>query len=138
MPARNAASILCLAALLSGCHLVDQRDFAANAGYPPAPPAARPGPAAPPALVRIRYTTPEPQYREALASVVARALARKRDVLFTVMSLVPADSSPADAAASGREVAQAIVDDGAEPGQVEQAVKLDGSASVKEVLVNVH
>ncbi len=117
---------------------MDQRDFDARAGQPPPPRAARPAPPPPPALVTIRYTTPEPAYRDKLAAVVTRALARKRDVLFTVTSLVPASDSPEQAAASGHEVAQAIVDDGAEPGQVEQAVRLDPSAAIKTVSVNVH
>ena len=138
MSVRQIVACLCLAASVAGCHLVDQRDFDANAGRPPAPRAPLPGRPPPPSLVTIRYTTPEPQYRDALAAAVARALARKRDVLFTVTSLVPADSSPEEAAASGREVSQAIVDDGAEPGQVEQAVRLDPAATVKEVRVTVH
>lgn len=138
MSARPFSALLCLAVALSGCHLVDQRDFDAAAGRPPKPRPAPPGPPPPPALVTIRYTTPEPQYRDALAAVVARALARKRDVLFTVTSVVPDAASPEEAAASGREVAQAIVDDGAEAGQVEQAVRLDSGAVVKTVTVNVH
>ncbi len=138
MSARQIAACFCLALSVAGCHLVDQRDFDANAGQPPKPRALPPGPPPPPALVTIRYTTPEPQYRDALAALVTRALARKRDVLFTVTSVVPASASPEEAAASGREVAQAIVDDGAEAGQVEQAVRLDPGVTVKEVRVNVH
>ncbi len=138
MSARQIAACLCLAVVLSGCHLVDQRDFDSAAGQPPTPRALPPGAPPPPALVTIRYTTPEPQYRDALAALVTKALARKRDVLFTVTSVVPAAASPEEAAASGREVAQAIVDDGAEAGQVEQAVRLDPGATVKEVRVNVH
>ncbi len=138
MSARQIAACLCLAVCVSGCHLVDQRDFDASAGQPPKPRAAPPGPPPPPSLVTIRYTTPEPQYRDALSALVTRALARKRDVLFTVTSVVPEAASPEEAAASGREVAQAIVDDGAEAGQVEQAVRLDPGVTVKEVRVNVH
>ena len=138
MFSRTILGCFWLAFALSGCHLVDQRDFDANAGFPPKPRALPPGPPPPPSLVTIRYTTPEPQYRDALAAVVTRALARKRDVLFTVTSIVPAAASPEEAAASGREVAQAIVDDGAEAGQVEQAVRLDPAAPVKVVTVNVH
>lgn len=137
MSASRIAACLCLAACLSGCHLVDQRDFDADAGRPPKPRALPPGRPPPPALVTIRYTTPEPQYRDALAAVVTAALARKHDVLFTVTSVVPAAASPEEAAASGREVAQAIVDDGAEAGQVEQAVRLDPGVTVKVVTVNV-
>ena len=138
MSTRQTAASLCLALAVSGCHLVDQRDFDANAGRPPKPRVLPPGPPPPPSLVTIRYTTPEPQYRDALAALVTKALARKRDVLFTVTSVVPEAASPEEAATSGREVAQAIVDDGAEAGQVEQAVRLDPGVTVKEVTVNVH
>lgn len=136
-PARRAA-ILGLAAILSGCHLIDQRDFNTAAGRRPTPPPSPRAAPPPPSLVTIRYTTPDPQYRPSLEAVVQKALARKADVLFTVTSIVPAALSPEDAAASGREVAQAIVDDGAEAGQVEQAVRLDAAATVKVVTVNVH
>jgi hypothetical protein len=95
--------------------------------------------------VTVRYSTPDPPYREALSQAVQKALARKRDVLFTVTTLVPPAagtdeqaSAAASAADSGREIAQAIADDGAEPGQIEQIVRIDPSASVREVLVEVH
>jgi hypothetical protein len=135
--------LFCLAA----CHLVDQRDFDAHAGDRPKPP---PGPVvhAPPpvpALVTIRYDVPNPPYREALASAVQRALARKHDVIFTVTTLVPPFGNVAGqvaaeeaAAVSGRDVAAAIVADGADPGQVEQAVRQDPAVSVREVHVEVH
>ena len=134
----RTAPAACLALLLSACHLVDQRDFDAAAGRPPAPRILPPAPPPPAALLTIRYTTPDPAYRDKLALLVTKALLRKHDVLFTVTSLVPEALSPETAAASGREIAQAIVDDGAEPGQVEQAVKLDAAASVRTVMVNVH
>ena len=137
--------VLLLPLLETRCHLLDQRDFDANAGRPPAPPrvVAAAGAAAP-ALVTIRYTTPDPQYREALTGAVKRALARKPDVLFTVTTLVPGIANPdeqaasaADASSSGRMVAQAIVDDGAEPGQVEQDVRVQPGLAAREVRVTV-
>jgi len=142
MSHRLALAALCLG--IAGCHLVDQRDFNIAAGRAPAPRAAPPAPLPPPSLVTIRYATPDPQYRDAVAALVDRALARKHDVLFTVTTLVPASgtgeaqaSEAAQAAGSGREVAQAIVDDGAEPGQVEQVLRTDAGVQVKEVRVDV-
>ena len=132
--------------LLTGCHLVDQRDFDRHAGDRPVAP-VKPGHAAPPvpALVTIRYDTPNPPYQEALAFAVQRALSRKRDVLFTVTSLVPPSGDPnaqvaaeGAAASSGRDVAAAIVADGADTGQVEQAVRQDSQVKVREVRVEVH
>lgn len=136
---------LFLPCLLAGCHLVDQRDFNANAGRAPVPHVRAVAHAAAPALVTIRYTTPDPDYQEAVAQAVHQALARKPDVLFTVTTLVPAAAtadaqvSQAEAAAgSGRDVAQAIVKAGAAPGQVEQAVRMALGLDAKEVLVSVH
>ncbi len=122
----------------AGCHLIDQRDFDASAGLRPVPPRiSPPPPAAAPTLVTIRYTTAQPQYREALTGAVQRALARKADVLFTVTTLVPGQLTP-DTVMSGRDVAQTIVDAGAAPGQVEQTVRQQPGLSVKEILVSVH
>jgi hypothetical protein len=134
-----------MALSLPACHLVDQRDFNAMAGLPPAKPVmAAPAEAAQPALVTIRYTEANPSYREALIASVHAALARKPDVQFIVSTVAPhaatADEAAdlgAQAAASGREVAQAIVDAGAAPAQVEQLVSVDPSARYREVIVKV-
>jgi hypothetical protein len=64
--------------------------------------------------------------------------------LFTVATIVPqapnlaksADLGAEDAA-SGREVAQTIVNAGAAPSQVEQIVSIDPSAAYREVVVRV-
>lgn len=131
---------------MSGCHLVDQRDFNANAGRPPKPPAGKPGPSlGPQALLRIAYDTPDPDYAPALAQAVQRALTLKPGVLFTVQTLVPLSATPdaqqaalSEAAATGREIDEAIVTDGADQGQVELAIKADPSVHVKEVRIYVH
>jgi hypothetical protein len=136
---------LILALTLPACHLVDQRDFNAKAGTKPEPPVVAGPPAhTVPALVTIRYTTPNPEYNDVLTDAVHKALARKPDVLFSVATLIPraagADATAdaeAQAAASGREVAQTIVAAGALPGQVEQMVSVDPSAVVREVVVRV-
>jgi len=136
-----------LAALaLAGCHLVDQRDFDAKAGRKPEGPKVAAVPFhGPPALVTIRFDQPDPDYDAVLADGVHRAMARKPDVLFTVLTLVPLAGSPdaqlaaeTAAAASGRSIAASIVADGAEPGQVEQAVRSEPNLTLKEVRVIVH
>ncbi len=145
MPKCRAAACLLLPLAAAGCHLVDQRDFDRTAGARPVPKAvAAPAPAAP-SLVTIRYTTPDPAYRDALAQAVRQALSRKADVLFTVTTLVPAPAGPdaqaeaaSKAAESGREVAQAIVDSGAAAGQIEQVVQIVPGATIREVRVQVH
>ena len=135
--------VLCVGA----CHLVDQRDFDPRAGRPPEVPVAKAAPAAlgPDALLRIGYDTPDPVYATALAAAVQRAITLKPDVLFTVQTLVPLAGSPdaqaaalRDAARTGREVAEAMVVDGAEQGQIEMAVRGDAGVRFKEVRVFVH
>ena len=136
---------LIVALCLTGCALVDQRTFDAKAGIKPVPPVvAGPPVRAVPALVTIRYTTPNPDYHDILTDAVHKALARKPDVLFSVATLIPgtgtadaAADAEALAAASGREVAQTIVAAGAQPGQVEQMVSVDPSATLREVVVRV-
>jgi len=131
---------------LAGCHLIDQRDFNPSAGLPPKPPvAAATGPAGPGALITISYGSGEPAYAQALADAVQHAMAAKANVLFTVQTLVPlegnADAQAASlqaATANGREVAESIVADGADPGQIELAVRADPTQKVKLVRVFVH
>ncbi len=144
---RPAAPWLLLLALLPGCRLVDQRTFDASAGRPPAPPPAAPAvaAAATPPLLTIRYDVPAPDYAAALRVAVRRALDRKPDVLFEVVTLVPARGTPAEqvaaaqtGSASGREVAQGIVEDGADVGQVEMAARADPALTAKEVRIYVH
>jgi hypothetical protein len=133
-------------AVLAGCHLVDQRDFDRRAGRPPVvqapPPLALSGPTP---LLRIAYDTPDPDYSQALSAAVKRAMAVKPDVLFTVQTLVPLSGTPdaqamaqSAAAGTGREIAEAIVADGADAGQVELAVKGEAGLTHKEVRVFVH
>ena len=134
-----------MAVSLPACHLVDKRDFNPQAGLPPAKPVVLTHAApAVPALVTIRYSEPNPPYREALTTAVHAALARKPDVHFIVSTVAPQSGTVdeaadlgARAAASGREIAQTIVDAGAAPAQVEQLVRIDPSAQYREVVVQV-
>jgi hypothetical protein len=132
--------------VLAGCHLVDQRDFDRQAGRPPvvkaAPSVVLAGPRP---LLRIAYDNPDPDYSQALSAAVKRAMAVKPDVLFTVQTLVPLSGTPdaqaiaqSAAAVTGREIAEAIVADGADAGQVELAVKGEAGLKEKEVRVFVH
>ncbi len=132
---------------LAGCHLVDQRSFDRTAGRRPVLPAvpAPPGPAPVPPLITVRYDTPDPQYRAALATAVDSARRRKPDVLFSVIVLVPPTGTPAQQVAaaeaargSGRDVAAAIVADGADIGQVELSARSEPGLAIREVRVYVH
>ena len=144
-PALLCVSVCVLS--LSACHLVDQRDFDPRAGQPPVLPVAKAAPVAlgPSALLRIGYDTPDPVYAPALAASVQRAITLKPGVLFTVQTLVPLAATPdaqaaalREAARTGREVAEAMVVDGAEQGQIEMAVRGDPGVTFKEVRIFVH
>jgi hypothetical protein len=143
---RFAPVILCFfAGAVAACHLIDQRDFDPHAGEKPKPPAAKPLPPGPGALLTIKYGAGEPAYAASLRQAVQRALALKSNVLFTVQTVVPAANSPEaqaealqEASATGREIAEAIIADGADSSQVEQTVHADGSVHAKEVRVFVH
>jgi hypothetical protein len=143
---RFAPVILCfVAGALAACHLIDQRDFDPRAGEKPKPPAAKPLPPGPGALLTIKYAAGAPAYADSLRQAVQQALTLKANVLFTVQTVVPAANSPEaqeqtlrDASATGREIAEAIIADGADSSQVEQVVRADGSVKDKEVRVFVH
>ena len=146
-PSRAAAATLTAALLtLASCHLVDQRDFNPNAGKKPVPKAGPVLPfAGPKPLVTIDYTTPDPDYAAELSVAVKRALAVKPNVLFSVNVLVPLAATPEaqaaalqEAAATGREIGEAIVANGADEGQVELTVRGDPAVKVREVRVFVH
>ena len=132
--------------MLSGCHLVDQRDFDPHAGAKPVPPPGKfVAVKGPEPLLRITYDNPDPDYARPLAAAVQRALAVKPDVLFTVQTVVPAGGLPdaqaeaqRAAAATGREIAEAMTADGADQGQIELAVKGDAGLKTKEVRIFVH
>jgi hypothetical protein len=135
--------------LLAGCHMIlpDQRTFDPHAGMKPVPPKG-PAPkfaAGPQPLITISYATPDPAYADELATAVKHALAVKANVLFTVQTLVPLQTTPADQAAAmqaatttSREIAEAIVADGADVGQIELALRADPGVKADEVRVFVH
>lgn len=149
-PLRPILRLVCLSValpVLAGCHLVDQRSFDRTAGRKPLPPAApaHPGPVPVPPLLTVRYDTPDPQYRAALATAVDSARRRKPDVLFSVVVLVPPAGTPAQQVAAaeaargdGRDVAAAIVADGADIGQVELSARAEPGLTTREVRVYVH
>lgn len=146
MPVRPATLLILLLPAIAGCRLIDQRSFnpaapgsftMRSANGPDVPPV--------PALITIRYSEPEPDYQAALKVAVDAARERKPDVLFHVETVIPATGSPDEqvqaarlASTSGREVADAIVADGADIGQVELAASADPGVKGREVRVYVH
>lgn len=136
---------LALLLTVCGCHLVDQRDFDAAAGRKPVPRVAAAKPVrGPDALVVISYAQPDPDYAAGLAVAVRHALQLKPGVVFSVQVREPPAGGPqaqaqalGRAAATGREIAEAITADGADSGQVDLAVRTDAAVKAREVDVFV-
>ncbi len=100
-----------LCGLLSGCTLIDQRFFDADAGKPPVrplpptpPPPLAPPLEGPPPLLSIRLPVP-PDARDSIRRAVAAARARKATVVFDVVEITPGTQAGPEAA----DVAQTIV-----------------------------
>ncbi len=136
--------VLVCSALLVGCRLVDQRTFDPQAGIVKTVPAP-PGPAPIVPLVTINLSKANPDYRVALDQAIGQAHARKPDVEFDVVSVVPASGTPAQqvAAATGitgdaREIARSINADGIDDGRIHLSARSDAGASVRQVQVFVH
>ena len=140
------ATIIMLGLALGGCHLVDQRDFVANADSPPRRvlPVIKPvPPESSSALVVIGFPSEE-DWRGTVGAAVGLARSRKPDVLFTVQSAVPQTGTPAEqadaltrAARDARQVADAIVANGADRSQVELTASTDPQAVREEVRIYV-
>ena len=138
----NARRTLLLAALplLAGCTIIDQRTFrpppppAPPAPPPPPPPPEPPGPAP---LVRIH---PEPglNLREALRPAVMAARARKPDVAFDVVSLVPPGTDLASLDILARDTADDIVDLGAKRTNVRLEARSAPWVRAPEIRVYIH
>lgn len=142
-----AGFALCLSVCLSGCKLVDQKTFNAQAGKPPVPyiPPAPPGPPPVPPLVELVAGTPSAEWTAPVGQVVHKALARKPDILFVVKCLVPPGADPATdqqalvqlVQGDGQAVTQAIIKAGASPAQVEMAAMPDSTVTKSVVRVYV-
>lgn len=123
-----------------GCALVDQRTFNPEAGKPPAvaaaPPAPAAAPAGPAALLTVRFDRPaaiEGPVRQA----VALARARKPDVAFDVVSVVPDADAVGAGGAEAARVARLITAQGVPATRVNLQVRLDPAVGARDVRVFV-
>ncbi len=89
-------TLLLLAALaLGGCKLIDQTTFSPAAEAPaPAQLAALPPLQSGPALLSIRYGTPNPQYGDALRTAVVAAEQQRPGAQYDVVAVVPVPRDP--------------------------------------------
>lgn len=133
-----------LLALLAGCRLVDQTTFNPHAGAPPPPPAPVAAASGPPPLVTIGFDGTDAEWEGAVARAVDAARARKPEVEFDVVSVVPAAGPPAEqlsrAEAGGGEaekVASAITRRGVPARRVHLLARTDAAVVGRSVRVYV-
>jgi hypothetical protein len=119
---------------LSGCHLLDQTDFAPKPPAKPAPPPV-PNPETRAALVTIDFAKADPDYRAALATAIQAAETKRPGVLYDVVAVVP-DAAGAEAGrARAAEVMTAIEADGVIPPRIQLGLALDPGRKIPQVRV---
>jgi hypothetical protein len=130
---------------LAGCKLIDQTTFAPQAEMPePAQLAALPPVGERPALLSIRYSTPNPQYGEALRTAVAAAEERRPGSIYDVVAVVPVPKDPAlqlrdldQGRQDATRVMQAMMALGVPDTRIALGARTDPSITVREVRVYV-
>lgn len=143
----RAALAICLLTGTAGCKLVDQKTFNPSAGVEPKPyiPPPPPGPPPVPPLIELVSGTPQADWKGPVDQIAQQALTRKKEVLFVVNCLVPAQASQ-DAEQSallelvqhdGRAVMQELIDAGVPEPQVEMSAMPDSSVTKPTVRVYV-
>jgi len=138
-------ALLALLPLLAGCKLVDQTTFG---GKPEKPPpdmltqALRPGPPLP--LVTIVFNGGEVAYVDELRLAVQMAEARKPDVQYNLVTVVPAHGDPSDqvkAAEQGKSDAIAVADEmiglGVDPTRMQMSARTDPGVNARELRIYV-
>jgi hypothetical protein len=138
-------ALLALLPLLTGCKLVDQTTFG---GKPQKPPpdmlteALRPGPPIP--LVTIVFNGGEVAYVDELRLAVQMAEARKPDVRYDLVTVVPARGDPSDqvkAARQGEPDAIAVADEminlGVDPTRMQMSARTDPRLNARELRIYV-
>ena len=119
---------------LSGCHLLDQTDFApARVVKPPPPPV--PDPETRAALVTIDYAKANPDYAAALTGAVRAVEARRPNALYDVVAVV-GDMGGASAGENrAADVMTAIEAQGVIPARIQLGVKIEPGRKVPQVRV---
>ena len=144
-PTRIMPPALALLATLAGCKLIDQTTFAPA---PVQPSEARIASLRPvqerPALLSIRYSTPDPAYGQALRTAVTAAEQRRPGTAYDVVALVPAAADPAllaqelgKARQDAAGVMQAMMALGVPDTRISLGARTDPALKVREVRVYV-
>lgn len=142
-------AVLAILILLTGCTLVDQRTFDANAGRPPALPVAPVAVPQPdrtlggmPPLVTLRFGQ-DTAYDPAVARATRAALHQKADARFTILTAVPSATADAQAAAAATvgpaaaHMAQVIEAQGVPASRVALEARPEANLAASELRVYV-
>lgn len=119
---------------LSGCHLLDQTDFAPKPPFKPAVPPV-PNPETRVALVTIDFAKANVDYRAGLATAIQAAETMRPGSLYDVVAVVP-DAAGAEAGKDrAAEVMTAIEADGVVPPRIQLGLALDPGQKIPQVRV---
>lgn len=139
-------SIVLIALGLLGCKLVDQTTFGAKPEKPPPDmltQALQPGPPIP--LVTIVFNGGQVAYAEQLRLAVLMAEARKPNIQYDLVTVVPGRGNPADqvaAAKAGESDAIAVADTmnglGVDPPRIHMSARTDPNVTARELRIYVH
>ena len=141
----GVAVLLLAVTALVGCRLVDQTTFGAKRQKPPPDyltQALQPGPALP--LVTIVFNGGEAAYQDQLHLAVQMAEARKPDVQYDLVTVVPAKGTPAEQVATAKagesdavDVATEMNGLGVDPPRIHMAARTDPNVSARQLRIYV-
>jgi hypothetical protein len=119
---------------LSGCHLLDQTDFAPKPVTRPAPPPV-PNPETRAALVTIDFAKANTEYRTALTGAIQTVEARRPGVLYDVVAVVPDPAAAVAGRARAAEVMTGNEAEGVNPARIQLGVRLEAGRKIPRVNV---
>lgn len=135
---RPIAALLLCSVALAGCKMIDQTLFRPDpepgqeAAPPPAPTAARPANQAP--VLSIRYDTPNPSYKDALAQAVRAVEQRRPGAVYDVVAASTAAEAPQAAKDAGGVMA-AMKELGVPNNRLNLGARLEPGLPAREVRI---
>jgi hypothetical protein len=125
---------LLLLLALSGCHLLDQTDFAPRGPMKPAVPPV-PNPETRTALVTIDFAKADTEYRAGLATAIHAAETMRPGSLYDVVAVIPDAAGAVAGRQRAAEVMTAIEADGVVPPRIQLGLTLEPGLKVAQVRV---
>jgi predicted hotdog family 3-hydroxylacyl-ACP dehydratase len=120
--------------LLTGCHLIDQTDFAPKQAVKPRPPPIA-DPDTRPALVTIEYAKANPDYAAALDGAIKAAETRRPGLLYDVVAVVANAADAPTARTRAADVMTGIEAAGVIPARIRLGLRLDPGRKIPQVRV---